>query len=387
MEGKLQDITTYIKWSSDQHTLHKRTPTSHILNNLSNFLFNDVNTNMHIFGGDFFDDIVDAPNLDMVRVQWWIRKYFKKCIEKNINIIRVLEGTFSHDRGQNEIFKILAPNDIDFKYITSITYEYIESRGISFLYIPDNLGYLGKENYHQKVFDLAVAELAKNNVKKVDFILMHSMFDVQAPPHLAHKFHSLVLWETLVNYAILGAHVHKPIQTGKLFTSGSFDRLAYGEEHPKGGLDIVFNSKQKLCKIDFYHNKYALPYTSIKINKETTQNELLTKVNAVLTKGYFPDNSYFKIVNGLKNVVNPIVNLLTREYPQYIFDKENYSEENIVINEDLYQDEIYQGITINKENITEILMEYINNNHFPNNSLNDPDLQIEDLKQLLSSFL
>ena len=70
----------------------------------------------------------------------------------------------------------------------------------------------------------------------------------------------------MVRYNAFFGHVHKRSTYKKIEVAGSFDRLAHGEEEPKGFLDVTYYSEDNRV-VKFVENKDAEVYTSITLTK------------------------------------------------------------------------------------------------------------------------
>lgn len=337
-------------WSSDHHTLHSNTPTKHILGNLSTFLYKDhdlAKVDTIFFGGDFFERMVERPNPDMFRVEEWAKQFFLRCKKHNVRVI-FLAGTESHDMGQPAHFQFIAPEGLDFRYIDTLCIEtYPDQDGLTVMYVPDNMGTLTPDDIWEK----ALQVLRAANLDKVDMIAFHGAFEFQLHPKARHKAHNLERWESIVKYAIFAGHIHKPVQIGKLYTSGSFDRDKHGEEHPKGGYCIDLNLKTGDFKPVFWENKNALPYVTMNVEKDITPESLVADVHAFIRERNFPKHSNLRIMGGLAEIVNPVVSVLQREYPDLRIKAENEMAEGVLMDEELFDSTVYEGVTINKDNI------------------------------------
>ena len=230
-----------ILWNSDQHTLHQTTPTEHILGNLSTFYYKDHNladVQLVIKGGDLMDRLVDARDKNLLKVKGWSHTFLHRCHENDVAVL-LLEGTDTHDWGQPKHLETQAPEGMDFRYVDTLRIEfYPKFNNLSILCVPDNMGAYTKD----EVWEMALAELAKHNLKKVDIIAFHGAWDFQLPPAARGKHtHNQDRWESICEMLILSGHIHTPAQEGKVHCSGSFDRVAHGEEHPAGtGLFALF---------------------------------------------------------------------------------------------------------------------------------------------------
>lgn len=341
-----------ILWTSDQHTLHKRTPTPHILGNLTKFLVTDhdlAKTDMVLFGGDFMEDQVDFPNTDAQRVLRWGSEFLDQAHEANPDMIAVwLEGTSSHDRGQPKHFLSVAPKGMDVRYVDTLcihVYEKLDN--LSIMYVPDNMGTMTTD----AIWELALKVLKDNSMDQVDIIALHGGFDFQLHSAARHKGHLLERWETITRHVILAGHIHTPVQKGKLHTSGSFDRVAHGEEHPKGGLVVTLDKASEKCEVEFYENKNALPYLTMETTPDVEPGALATKIVEFIRSKKMPPFSQLKIRGGTSTVVNPVVDVLSKEFPMIGFMTDNEANKDHLLEDEIYEQQEYEGVTLNRENL------------------------------------
>jgi hypothetical protein len=341
-------------WSSDHHTLHNNTPTRHILGNLDTFLLKDhdlAKVDIVFFGGDFFEGMVERPNPDMYRVEEWATRTFREFDKHNV-ITVFLAGTQSHDMGQPAHFKFNAPPSLDFRYIDTLCIEtYDKLDGLTVMYVPDNMGALTPDDIWEK----ALKVLAAANLTQVDLIAFHGAFEFQLHPKARHKAHNLERWESIAKYAIFAGHIHKPVQTGKLYTSGSFDRDKHGEEYPKGGYCIDLDLKTGKFNPVFWENKNALPYLTMNVTQDITPEQLVSDVHAFIRDHRLPKGAHVRIMGGAAEIVNPVVTVLGYEYPDLHIKAENELSKEILLDEELFDSTVYEGVTIGCENIASSL--------------------------------
>ncbi|WNV45874.1 hypothetical protein [Aeromonas phage AerS_266] len=346
-------------WSSDHHTLHPHTPTRHTLSCMDKFYYKDNNPKeikLSVFGGDVFHDLASANDPNMILVQRWFKKYNHICHE-NKTYARYLEGTSSHDWGQPELLEISKPKGSPYvKYINTLCIEYFPDLDINVLYVPDNFGKVNTET----IYELALEELAKHNLTQVDFIFLHGGFKFQLPP-IADKHGTLydeLKWSKLAKHAIFSGHIHKPARKLNIHCSGSFNRTAYGEMHPKGAYRFSFNKEKFFA--EFWDNKDAQIYDYIDVTPETTTKELIKILNKYLEKKP-PVRTHIKVRNGEGSVVVPLLNEYKEQFPDYVFESDNVKKENVNIDETLYDPEEYAGVQLTKENLKDNLYRFIKN--------------------------
>lgn len=371
-----------ILWSSDHHLLHSNTPTKHILNNLNKFFYRDndlTNVDMIVFGGDFLDKLVDCPNSDMFDTHAWVRDFLDKCNKANPKMTVIwLEGTSSHDWGQPKTFLNLAPEGLDVRYIDTVRIDtYQQYHDLTVLHIPDNMGSLTPD----QIWELALEALSKKGLTQVDLIFFHGGFEEQLHPKARKHAHNLERWCSIVKYGLFSGHIHKPFQRDKVYTSGSFDRTAHGEEHPKGAYVIELDKTKDYFYPRFHENKDALPYLTLTVTKEDGPEDVLTKLKAFIQTKNPRVNSQIKIKGGIATVVNPILRVITREYPNYGFKAENESLNEEAISEELFDATLYESKSITKENIITSIVPEIKP------MLDMRGLDVKDAIEVLEGFL
>lgn len=373
---KSADGTLNIVWSSDHHLLSLKTPTSHILNNLSNFFYKDTDlskVDLIIFGGDFFHRLVESNNKEFILISNWVKKFLLKCKENDV-IVRVLEGTSSHDWEQPEHFEILKPKNGNVRWVSEITIEHIKELDLNLLYVPDNMGALSPDEVWGKVVD----KLVLRGLQQVDLTAFHGAFKYQLPEHISKHTHLESNYESITKYGIFAGHIHTPSKRGKIYVSGSFDRTAHGEEHPKGGYHISLNKRTNAFLPKFYVNKNALPFITIKISPLTTITELTLKLESLISDKLM-HGARIRVKGGDAVVVNSVIGRFRETYQYYGFDIEN-DVQGVTVDETLYDNSVYEGVVITKDNIHGML--------FTSDFIGGKDgNEVEELKKILKEHL
>lgn len=354
-----------ILWSSDQHTVHQNTPTNHILKNLATFFYIDndlANVDMVIFGGDFMHRSVESYNDGLFEIMEWMKEFLLRCEQHNVKV-RFLEGTSSHDWGQPRHFTFATPHKADVKYVDTLSIEtFPEFDDLTMMYVPDNMGKLSTDT----IWDMALETLNKDDLKIVDLIAFHGAFTYQLPPQAQHHCHMQERWESIVKYGIFAGHIHTPSHRGKIYCSGSFDRIAHGEEHPKGGYIIDLDKKKEFFLPRFYENKRAMPYLTVTIDSEETIEQSILRIQHFIKDKQLHQKAFIRVVGGTSDIINPVINILKDEYPQIGFKADNEKSQDIEIDETLFDTNTYQGVSLTKDNLfpalyMEIEQECVNN--------------------------
>ena len=343
---------------SDIHLGGKRNKTEDIIYALKRAFPDTQETaelSMVVFAGDVFDRLLEYPDEDVSHIEIWIYEFLNLC-SKNNTVVRVLEGTPSHDRFQSEAFVRInhtAHFEVDLKYFKALDIEYIEKFGYTFLYVPDEW-----EVTTDKTLDDVKSLMKSKNLSQVDFAIMHGNFDYQLPTHIKKiPRHNSDEYLKLVKYYIFIGHIHIFSCKDRIIAQGSFDRLAHGEEGPKGHVRAVINDDGEK-EFFFCENKLARIYKTFKCykyNLEETLQYLKKKVEKLPTK------SCVRVEANHDHPIFSNMNQLVALYPTIVWTKLPKSDE--IENEIIDSDEVeeYTQITINKDNVVSLLMNRLTN--------------------------
>lgn len=355
---------------SDVHLGHPRNKTQDILSNLNKLFdyFNkDLGLNAIFIAGDFFDTLLDNHTAEYHEIVLWIHRLISYCSRKNIKL-RVLEGTPSHDWNQCKMFQTvvdITKLNIDFKYISTIQIEFLEDIGLYILYVPDEA-----MECSQLTKDYVKDLLVDKNINKVDIAIMHGMFGYQMMNVQTPQSHDEHFYNDIVNYYIHIGHIHTHSKYNKIIAQGSFDRLSHNEEEPKGVVIADVDIATKSCSWKFIENKTAKIFKTINITKnydlEQAINKLDKQINAL------PEFSFVRIKAPKDHVVYQAFEELKKRYINYTLSKksdDDHSDSGQLLDDITVVMTDYDVITINKENICELLINNISNNEIDTNKL------------------
>ena len=335
---------------SDLHTCHRRTPTAHILRNMSRFFYTDVdlnNVDLILISGDVFDRFVDNDNPDFLLTLEWFKQFFVKCKEHNV-IVRFTEGTTLHDWGQPRHIMFSVEEGTNVKYFDEITIETIEElNNLTIMYVPDNMS----DKTPDEIWERALQVLTAAQLDKVDLIAFHGGFYWQLPEKARKHAHMEDRWKTIVKYGIFSGHIHIPGSWEDIiYSNGSFDRIRHGEEHPKGAWIVDIDQQKEIKSTRFWVNEFAMPYRSIRVGIDDLPESIVLSVKQLLQSQKFPVGSQFRIQGGHKSVVKPIISSLVKEYPDYGF-AEDSEDDEVLVEETLFQTSDYKGVAVTQENV------------------------------------
>jgi len=274
---------------SDIHLGHKNTPTEYILTNLRKSLTQNIlirELDIIILAGDIFDTLLYLPDFHIGEIQIWIAEFLHQCVKYDI-CLRIVEGTPSHDRKQAKQFIILnrlLNINADVIYHDSLTIEYLAKHDLHILYVPDEW----RSNTMQT--QLEVTELLyKHQLTQVDYAVMHGMFEHQGIGNIPMPIHNSEYYLSIVKKYIFIGHIHLMSTYQRILVQGSFDRLAHGEEEPKGFWLVIANRNTDVNdKVTFIINHQAMPYLSYDITglSETAIHRKLASLKTLVAPAF-----------------------------------------------------------------------------------------------------
>jgi len=310
---------------SDLHLGHKRNKTEDIIYALKRALPDNQETSeldMIVLCGDVFDRLLEYPDEDVTHINIWIFELLQLCSKYDI-VLRVLEGTPSHDRFQSEIFntiKHISGFNVDLKYFKTLDIEHNEKFGYTFLYVPDEW-----EVTTDKTLEDVKALMKAKNLDKVDFAFMHGNFDYQMPTHLKKiPRHNSDEYLKLIKYYIFIGHIHIFSFKDRIIAQGSFDRLAHGEESPKGHVRAVITNEFEK-EFFFVENKLARVYKTFKCYKYNLDETLDFLRKKVLR---LPNKACVRIEAKQDHPIFSNMNQLVAMYPTVVWSKLVKSEDD-----------------------------------------------------------
>jgi len=270
----------------DVHLGHHQTPTTKIIQNLDKYCTNDrvlKDVDLLIITGDLYDRLLHNADENVHHINAWITRLLYRCAYLDV-VLRIVEGTPSHDRGQPRFFLEQAVNakvKLDLHYASKLEIEYIERFGIHVLYIPDKWRSDSNETYNE-----ARLEMKKQGIDKVDFVIMHGAFEYQLPSIVKEPTHDSPSYLAMVRYFILIGHVHLRTRLDRILAAGSYDRICHNEENPKGYYDVTVRAEDD-HDVVFVPNSGAKRYITVECAGLDTKELNVTVRNAVdgLPKG------------------------------------------------------------------------------------------------------
>lgn len=347
---------------SDIHIGHTKTKPSVIHANLTKYLYPQltIDVDILIISGDFFDALLDM-NGNAGFIAATIIDEIKTICRTNGIYIRVLRGTFTHDRYQNQFFNVRNSDerigkDLAVRVFNSITVEWIEELSISVLYVPDDLP-------HEDPL-IAIRECIRDSsYNKVDMASMHCYFDHLLPagiprkPHNCYDANDII---ELVHGPVFNGHIHHKCVHKTIFTNGSFDRLAHGEEGQKGYFKVEYDTESKSVTYDFIVNEGATIYKSIILGHgDHNIDDFPNLVNEILeTSKSSSDIYYIRVVSDNSEVKKAAHEYITSNFENVFFSAKQFSKTNDSKDGDIHIPTIEELPTITEDTLPSMVVEF-----------------------------
>lgn len=357
---------------SDIHLGHNVNKTEYILENLKRFFSYYTNyiknVNAIFLAGDVFDKLLVSSSNEFLLINGWITELLLYC-KKNDILLRVLEGTHSHDWNQAKVITSIIEKlslNIDYKYIDDIFIEKNTKYNINILYVPDDY------NPDAKVtFNAVKNKLKENFLTEVDIAIMHGQFHYQLPGIKLLSSHNEEDYLNIVKYYINIGHIHTSSFNGRIIAQGSFDRLAHGEEENKGGVLININTNKE-NSFKFLVNKHAMIFKTINIDKMTIE-ELIKKLDNLVKK--IPTNSSIRLVGYIEQLN---LEQLYKRYNNIRIKLDKKKEKEIKTK--LIEDDIKtEGFSITKDNIKILLFKELEKHNLTTKELSIIENELDNV--------
>ena len=260
--------------------------------------------------GDFFDRPVSVHTTEYSHITAFVYWLLNICKENNI-LVRVLEGTRSHDAGQSKIFVEINEQsgiNANLKYFDTLAIEHIDEFDIDVLYVPDQLNPSADKTWAQ-VKELLVL----HGLKKVDFAITHGNYDFHVESKFTSSSHSARNYQSIVRYHVINGHIHTGSVYGKIVTVGSLARNKHDEEEDKGGLYFETNIGTDRHLIERVVNKHSVIFKTVDL-RGMSQDEIMGLIG-VLTN--LPHGSNFRLLYRSDEHIASSVSVIFNNNPDF----------------------------------------------------------------------
>lgn len=296
----------------DVHLGHRSTPASLIIRNLDLTITDALlkEADMLIITGDLFDRQLNNGDEVVHQINRWITKLMFRCAAFG-TMIRIVEGTPSHDREQSRFFVEQKENaliDVDLHYTKNLSIEYIERLDAYFLYVPDK---------HNPSTEVTLSEVKKQmselGIEQVDFAIMHGAFSYQLPAIVPEPTHNEQEYLALVRHQILIGHVHLMTVNERILAAGSFDRICHNDEGAKGLFQVTVKQNGDWERV-FVENQWAKRYVTLDCHGLDTM-QLIVAVRTFIQD--LPKGSSIRLRCNPHDVANGDIDSFRKQFTNY----------------------------------------------------------------------
>ena len=262
---------------SDIHIGNNRVLPEIIHRNLNMYLYPElIEIDILFIVGDFFHTLLNLNSSSAYYAILIINEIIELSIKHNF-LIRVVKGTFEHDRDQNKYFNV--DNKYDhIKVVNTLSIEHIEQLNINVCYVPDDLPY---KNAQAEI----VKKIKDHQLEQVDILLLHSYCKHEIPkdaPIEPNNLFDIDFLEHYVKGPIFKGHIHTKSIYKTCVNNGSFERLTHGQEEKKGYFKFTYDREKFTYK--FIENKSTAVFSSIILGEEDYVNIFIKEVEKIIGK-------------------------------------------------------------------------------------------------------
>lgn len=339
---------------SDIHMNPKTIPNSHVIESMRNMFNVDRlrRADALFLTGDLWDRALTGNELAAGKNE--SIDYITELLHlsKSTNTpIRCVKGTPWHDWDQSKwLIKLnrLSGANADVRYFDDVHLEKDPTLGVWIGYIPDAI-----RDTPDMVYDELVEKMKTLGCDKIDYVLAHGFFDFQntygAPAYDTVKF------SDIVRYGIFCGHDHGNKQKHKVYVPGSLERLAYGEEYPKG----ILQSRviKGVHHVTFIENENAA-WLRTKDLTDVPDDLLAQRVDAEIA-GHAPHREGYlgklRLLINSKTEMRAALNKFVRSC-NFKLDLEFVSEEIESVEQVMQREFVENLVPLTKDNISEQLL-------------------------------
>lgn len=291
--------------------------------------------------------------------------------------VRLLHGTFTHDRDQLSIFSTLNVPKARFAVVNDIfceelcdfqngNDEYVDTR-LRVAYLPDNLPYKRSDDAIEKLKQV----MSCVGWGKIDVVIGHGAFDYIFNTEELHRPPCLYRYEQftdLVTGIVVMGHIHTPGRRHNVYYCGSFDRMAHGEEENKGFYTFT-RDKENLegWRSRFVVNTLSTPFITIHPEGNDTPETTRNFIREIEER--FPlQRGYVRVEHDQPEVRSLLHKLCVQNFPNISYSSKatgTKREEEIRV-EDITLD-IFDDVVPDEHNLGELIVQFLTENNMLEN--------------------
>lgn len=302
-----------------------------IIKPLENIRFLD----MIVIAGDIFDRKLSLNDTYSEVAMWFVSKLIK--IAKKFNAcIKIIQGTYSHDYEQLNMFNHLVEDGV-FEIFNTVTIN--EYKGLSILFLPEE--YVSDPNDYYSKYLLVPNEyydliFGHGTITEAEFFHKDSEnMSTRAP-----LFNTLNLCRITKGQILFGhIHTHNFYYHKKVGYTGSALRLAHGEEESKGFIVSSYSKELEWFATSMYVNRYTSVFKTFTVTNQLLESrdpeEIIHEI------GEFVNNYQVdKLRVIMKYISNSSISVKAQIIKKYLQNDKNITLEIKSMSEKAYNEEI-----------------------------------------------
>ena len=355
---------------ADLHIGNPRINVEALYRKLQKFLYPELDdAHLLVISGDIYDQLLTVNSKAHKFASIIMRELLMISARTGLQI-RLLHGTYTHDRDQLSIFETLKYPNSRFKVVDQIDVEEITDLksgqgnfegSLKVLYIPDNLAYKRSED----AIEQCTKVLACVGWHHVDMVVGHGTFEHVIPPDSGHRppcMYRLEQFEKIVPYGpIIMGHIHTPGKRGPVHYCGSFERMSHGEEENKGF--YVFSKETKnFWKSKFVVNTLATPFISITptgADAAATVTDFIGQVDE-----RFPVRvGHVRVIHADPEIRSLLHKICAQHFPDITYSsKSTATKENTALKMDEVTLDVFEDVKPDIHNLGQLVFHYLDEN-------------------------
>ena len=340
-------------------------------------------------GGDIYDQLITVGSKAHVAACKFIKDLFL-ISSKYGTEIRIMHGTYTHDRNQLSVFKALALPNTRFRIVNNIDCETIKgfhhrsgylNMDLRVGYLPDNLTYKDSKeavNHLKKVMQVS-------GMSKVDVLIGHGTFEHVIPPGSGHNppcLYTYSQFADLVTGPIVMSHIHTPSRYRNVYYCGSFERMAHGEEENKGYYRFTYDGQS--WSAVFKPNTKAVKFISIKPAENLDVAAAVKYFVDQTEKIFGSDTGYVRVVHPSSEVRAACSKMCFKRFPDLICTTKATPKkgEDIQLSPE-FTPGAYEDVKITRVNLAEHVYDFLVKQHGANI---DKNKIVNEIESILEEF-
>ena len=359
---------------SDLHFGNPRITADQIYCNLRTYLYPELeNTHLLFICGDLYDQLQTVNS----KAHKYVSKFIKDLLIISANTgmqVRILHGTYSHDREQLDVLNTLQFKGSRFKVISKIDVE--ELKDFRFKdniinailrvgYLPDNLPNMTSTEV------IAQLKTCMNiySWSKLDLVIGHGSFEhiFKDTDRLPTCLYSISQFQDILNHnPIIMGHIHSPGKYMNCYYCGSFERMTHGEEEDKGFYVFTKDINNGYgWESKFIVNKNTTPFITIEPKGVDVAEISADYVKQVREK--FPDLSkpgHVRVLHEDRDIRSQLHRLTAATFPTLFYSSKRIGEITQSNNVEMVEVDLteFDELNVSESNLSTLIIKYLEDN-------------------------